>query len=714
MKNAIFYLLLLVLTGCEWQDPTLKTLKTCQKPTAVTATPNAANPKQYTFVLSGVTTDVAFPVTWKQGSTTLGTSNNATFGYTFGADGNFVVTAEMITICGEKITLTANTSIKTCALPTDISVTADVLDSQKLTFMLTTNAPTDIKTIMWRLRKDNNLIVESQLSITERFVYKVSTGGDYVVTAEIATICNEQTTLTKNVMVKVCTLPTKIVVLSNAGNVFTYSLVTDIPSDIKTVTWRVLSGNNTLIQEQLPAGNTFSYTFTASGTYTIVADVETVCNEKLMFNLSSNVQVQDVTKIWDKTFGGSEREEPYAGIVPTADGGYLIGGFSRSNASSDKTENGRGNEDYWVVKINTNGTKQWDKTFGGAGNDVMTGIVAASDGGFLLGGYSNSNASREKSENSYGSFDYWVVKIDANGQKQWDKTLGGGEDDIMAGVVSASDGGFVLGGSSSSTISGTKSENKRGISDYWAVKITANGQQQWDKTFGGINTQSMTALSTASDGGFLLGGWSTSNASGDKSENSHGGWDYWMVKIGGNGQKQWDKTLGGGEDDILETIALTSDNGFLLGGTSPSNASGDKSEQSRGASDYWIIKINANGQKQWDKTLGGTGAEEMSSIITIADGGFLITGSSSSNLSGDKSENSRGNRDYWIIRTNANGQKQWDKVFGGLGDDNRVKTLSTSDGMFLLGGYSDSNSSGEKSENSRGGRDFWVIKVKNK
>lgn len=295
-----------------------------------------------------------------------------------------------------------------------------------------------------------------------------------------------------------------------------------------------------------------------------------------------------------------------------ADGGYLIGGFFGSNTSSDKTENGRGNEDYWVIKINTNGTKQWDKTFGGAGNDVMTGIVAASDGGFLLGGYSNSNASREKSENSYGSFDYWVVKIDANGQKQWDKTLGGGEDDIMAGVVSASDGGFVLGGSSSSTISGTKSENKRGISDYWAVKITANGQQQWDKTFGGINTQSMTALSTASDGGFLLGGWSTSNASGDKSENSHGGWDYWMVKIGGNGQKQWDKTVGGG-DDVLETIALTTDNGFLLGGTSPSNASGDKSEQSRGASDYWIIKINANGQKQWDKTWGGTGAEEMSS-----------------------------------------------------------------------------------------------------
>ena len=90
----------------------------------------------------------------------------------------------------------------------------------------------------------------------------------------------------------------------------------------------------------------------------------------------------------------------------------------------------------------------------------------------------------------------------------------------------------------------------------------------------------------------------------------------------------------------------------------------------------------------------------------------MIAGSSSSNPSGDKSENSRGNRDYWIIRTNANGQKQWDKVFGGLGDDNRVKTLFTSDGMFLLGGYSESNISSEQSENSRGGRDFWVVKVR--
>ncbi|MEI7581739.1 hypothetical protein [Runella sp.] len=712
MKKAIFYLLLLVLTGCEWQDPTLKTLKTCQKPTAITATANAANPRQYTFVLSGVTTDIAFPVTWKQGSTTLGTSNNATFGYTFGADGNFVVTAEMTTICGEKITLTANTSIKTCALPTDISVTADALDFQKLTFMLTTNAPADVKTIMWRLRKGNTIIVESQLSINERFVHKVITGGDYVVTAEIATICNEQTTLTKNVTVKVCTSPTKIVALSNADNVFTYSLATDVPSDIKTVTWRVLSGNNPLIQEQLPIGNMFSYTFAASGTYTIVADVETVCNEKLMFSLSSNVQVQDVTKIWDKTFGGSQRDEPYAGMVPTVDGGYLIGGFSGSSASGDKIENGRGNEDYWVVKINTNGTKQWDKTFGGTGTDVMTGIIATSDGGFLLGGYSNSNASNEKSENSYGGFDYWVVKIGANGQKQWDKTLGGGEDDIMSGVVAAMDGGFVLGGSSSSTISGIKSEGKRGISDYWAVKINSSGQKQWDKTFGGINTQSMTTLSTASDGGFLLGGWSTSNASGDKSDDIRGGWDYWIVKIGGNGQKQWDKTLGGVEDDVLETILPTSDNGFLLGGTSPSNISGDKSEQRRGGTDFWIVRINSNGQKLWDKTLGGASIDEMSSITSTADGGFLLSGSSSSDISGEKSENSRGNRDYWIIKTNVNGQKQWDKTLGGSGDDNQVKMTATSDGRFLLGGYSDSNISGEKSENNRGGRDFWVIKVK--
>jgi hypothetical protein len=712
MQKALFYLFLLILTGCKWADPTLKTLKNCQKPTAITATPNAVNPRQYTFVLTGTTTDLSFPVTWKQGTTTLGTSTTATFGYTFGVDGNNIITAEMTTVCGEKVTLTINATIKTCVSPTDINITASALDFKNLLFTLVTDTPADVKVIIWKLRAGNNLLVEKSLSIAEPFIHTVPTGGDYVVTAEITTICNERKILSKDVTVKLCAVPTKIVNNSNTNNIYTYSLATTAPSDIKIVTWKVLNGSNTLAQEQLMGISPFIFTFTTTGNYTITADVETVCNEKITFSLNSNVQVQVVTEIWDKTFGGNDRDEPYAGIVPASGGGYLVGGFSKSNVSGDKSENGRGNEDFWVIKINSNGTKQWDRTYGGIGVDVMTSIVATSDGGFLLGGYSNSDASREKSENSYGSFDYWLVKIDANGQKQWDKTLGGGADDILTGIGLAPDGGFVLGGSSSSSSSGLKSENNRGISDYWAVKISATGQKQWDRTFGGTGSQSMTTLAIVSDGGILLGGWSTSNVSGDKSENSRGGWDYWIVKLSGNGQKQWDRTFGGGQDDILEVILPTTDSGFLLGGTSPSNNSGDKSESNRGGADFWLVKINSNGQKSVDKTFGGAGIDEMCSIIATSEGGFLLSGSSTSNSFGEKSENSRGSKDFWILKINSNNEKQWDKTFGGVGDDNRPKIIPTLEGGFILGGYSDSNISGEKSEISRGSRDYWIIKMK--
>lgn len=620
MKKAIFYLLLLVLTGCEWQDPTLKTLKTCQKPTAITATANAANPRQYTFSLSGVTTDIAFPVTWKQGSTTLGTSNNATFGYTFGADGNFVVTAEMTTMCGEKITLTANTSVKTCTLPTEISITSDPADVRKFTFGVQTNVPSDISSVVWKtvsVYKDQSY---GSLKATDKITYTVTSSEVVVVTAVVQTICGQSLTLTKNVSAEF--------------------------------------------------------------------------------------------KVWDKTFGGSGIDEMTTMIL-TSDGGYLLGGSSKSTISGDKSENNRGDFDYWIVKINANGQKQWDKTYGGVNEDRLNGLIQTSDGGFLLSGQSTSPAGGDKSENSRGGLDYWIIKINANGQKQWDKTYGGNNTEYLGKAIATNDGGFLIIGHSASNSSNEKSENNKGDWDWWIIKTNGIGQKQWDKTYGGQGGDFIESAIMTSDGGYLFSGPSESNSSGDKSENSRGSFDYWIVKTNANGQKMWDKTFGGTDYDVLKTVTQTSDSGFLLGGWSPSTISGDKTENSRGAApDYWLIKINSTGQKQWDKTYGGSNSEGIYSITNTADEGFLLLGDSFSNSSNEKTENSRGDWDYWLLKINANGQKIWDKAFGGAGRDQPKTILKHADGGFLLGGESESNISGEKSENSRGGSDFWVVKVK--
>ena len=157
-------------------------------------------------------------------------------------------------------------------------------------------------------------------------------------------------------------------------------------------------------------------------------------------------------KIWDKTFGGSDTDEIIS-MITTSDGGYLLGGSSNSNSSVDKSENSRGNYDFWVVKVNANGQKQWDRTFGGLGEEKLAGVIATPDGGFLLSGHSGSSAGGDKTENSRGGFDFWIMKINANGQKQWDKTFGGNNTDYFGTIISTLDGGFVIGGNSTSNIS---------------------------------------------------------------------------------------------------------------------------------------------------------------------------------------------------------------------------------------------------------------------
>src|SRR6187397_2897138 len=134
---------------------------------------------------------------------------------------------------------------------------------------------------------------------------------------------------------------------------------------------------------------------------------------------------------------------------------------------------------------------------------------------------------------------------------QWDKTIGGSGDDILLSVQQTSDNGFILGGRSQSSISGDKTEDNKGLHDYWVVKLDANGNKLWDKTFGGSADDFLQSVKQTIDGGFILGGWSLSTISGDKTENSKGESDYWVVKIDVNGNKIWDRTIGGNSGDYL-------------------------------------------------------------------------------------------------------------------------------------------------------------------
>ncbi|WP_035692836.1 hypothetical protein, partial [Flavobacterium sasangense] len=178
----------------------------------------------------------------------------------------------------------------------------------------------------------------------------------------------------------------------------------------------------------------------------------------------------------------------------------------------------------------------------------------------------------------------------------------------------------------------------------------------WEKSFGGKHCEILTDILSTSDNGFVLAGSSISGKTGNKSNKNIGSYDYWICKIDFKGELEWQKSFGGEGSDMLTSIIQTEDGGFLLGGTSSSNKSLDKKEDSKGQSDFWIIKLNSSGIEEWQKTFGGEWHDELQSVITGVDGGFLLGGTSASGISSDKTTLNYGNLDYWIIKINPLGE----------------------------------------------------------
>ncbi|QNF34406.1 T9SS type A sorting domain-containing protein [Adhaeribacter swui] len=419
-------------------------------------------------------------------------------------------------------------------------------------------------------------------------------------------------------------------------------------------------------------------------------------------------------KVGDKTYGGSDLDWLTA-MIPIPAGGYLLGGYSRSSIGGDKSEVTRGHTDFWIIKIQEQATpphpNTWNLRYGGSGVDRFTVVIKTRDGGYLSGGYSNSPVSGDKSQNNRGGADYWIVKTDEKGAKQWDRRYGGSNHDYLNRIIPTSDGGYLLAGSSTSGKGGDKNEGNRGDQDYWIVKISNDGTKQWDKTYGGSGFDDLRKVNQLSNGDYLLAGTSASGVSGDKTQPSQGGKDYWIVRIDQVGNKRWDKTYGGSEDENLESFTKISNGEFLLAGSSASGISGNKSQVSRGSKDYWLVRINSNGTLLWDKSYGGDQDDELYSVGITSSGEYFVAGHSSSGQSGDKTQASQGNSDYWMLKLSNTGEKLWDKSFGGSGVETLRSIIEVRGGGYVLAGSSNSPISGDKTQASQGGMDYWIIKT---
>ncbi len=429
--------------------------------------------------------------------------------------------------------------------------------------------------------------------------------------------------------------------------------------------------------------------------------------------LFKSVSAQQIE--WQRTIGGADSDRPRT-IQQTSDGGFICGGYSHSNIGFEKTENCLGSSDYWVLKLDATGNIIWQNTIGGADTDGLSMVYQCSDGSYIVGGDSNSDISIDKSENSRGDFDFWIVKLDTAGIIEWDKTIGGSGRDKIEVIHQSADGGFYCAGYSNSDSSGDKSENSNGFNDIWIVKLDFAGNIQWQNTIGGNLDDYLYAGQPTTDGGYICGGESNSDISGDKTEDAMMGTDIWLVKLDSLGNIQWQNTIGGNNLDHCMDIMQTNDGGYIFGGTSQSPASFDKLEDNITAmADYWIIKTDSVGNLQWQNTIGGSEYEEsLDAIFQTSDGGYVCGGTSRSEASGDKAENCMGSFDFWILKLDQTGNIQFQNTIGGSDTEYLESMVQTSDGGYIFTGMTYSGISGDKTDICRGDTDFWILKLDGK
>jgi len=360
------------------------------------------------------------------------------------------------------------------------------------------------------------------------------------------------------------------------------------------------------------------------------------------------------TMLWNKTYGGTNNDYGYS-VVHTADGGYAIAGYTSSD--------GVGSEDVWLIKVNSDSNLQWTKAYGGAGGDSASSVVQTHDGGYALTGTTDSYGA--------GGWDVWLVRTDSVGKMQWNKTYGGTEDENGNCGIQTSDGGYAL--------TGWTHSFGAGGTDFWLIKTDSDGNAQWNRTYGGAAMDIPMSVVQTSDGGYALAGFTYSFGA--------GGPDMWLVKTDSAGNIQWNNTYGGTNWDVAYSMIHTSDGGYVLTGYTYSFGAGGP--------DMWLVKTDSAGNMQWNKMYGGASDDEAESVVQTSDGGYALAGITQSY--------GAGGYDSWLVKTDSAGNIQLNVTYGGADTDYAFSVVQTGDHGYALAGAT--NSSGA------GGLDFWLVRT---
>ena len=371
--------------------------------------------------------------------------------------------------------------------------------------------------------------------------------------------------------------------------------------------------------------------------------------------LTNNSKGGEGDEIWSNTFGGGD-EEWGRMVLETPDGGFIVVGDTGTKSDSDR--------DILLTKFDKNGAYIWDKTFHKNQDNIGYSVDITSDNGFIITGYTGLNNNRD-------SRDLWLIKTNEKGEKEWDKTYGGGKHDEGRSIIETSDNGFLIVGDTNSFGAGNY--------DLWIVKTDENGTKLWDKTAGGSKRDEGRSVEKTSDGGYIISGRTT-----PESKNNM---DIWLVKTNESGNIEWDESWGLSKMDEGWSATESLDGGFIIAGRTYSTPSGKP--------DAWVTKTDVNGNEVWTKTYGGNEADMARYITKTDDGGYIIAGRTRTNSAGDF--------DGWVLRLDKNGSELINLKFGGTQWDEARCIQKTTDHNYIITGRTASSGGGKD--------DVWLIKL---
>jgi uncharacterized delta-60 repeat protein len=359
--------------------------------------------------------------------------------------------------------------------------------------------------------------------------------------------------------------------------------------------------------------------------------------------------------LWTRVYGGSDYDYGYS-VQQTADGGYIVAGTTKSF--------GAGNYDFYVLKTDADGDIVWSRTYGGSSLDYGQAAIQTTDGGFAVVGRTKSFGA--------GDYDVYLVKTDADGDTIWTRTYGGSDTDEGYSLQQTSDGGYIIAGYCDPW--GTA------IMDVYLVKTDAQGGLVWARSYGPEDDYECGySVQQTADGGYIVTGSTASSETNDT--------DLYLVKTDANGDCLWAYTYGGDQWDEGYSVQVTADGGYIVAGYTESFGVGSM--------DFYLLKIDADGDTLWTRTYGGSGRDEGRSVDQTTDGGYVIAGYSWSFGAGQS--------DFYLVRTDADGDTLWTHTYGGTRWDYGRSVDQTTDGGYIVTGYTDSFGAG--------GTDLYLVKT---